>query len=102
MLIVSFYSKSTNAELIIRIRCLVTFERKGNVHIFFLLLRISILYYIDIGVGGPGGGNYNHNSGFFSSFFLKISDTFNPPSSQFTICFRRHRLKSLNNGSYNL
>lgn len=35
MLIVSFYSKSTNAELIIRIRCLVTFERKGNVHIFF-------------------------------------------------------------------
>lgn len=56
MLIVSFYSKSTNAELIIRIRCLVTFERKGNVHIFFLLLRISILYYIDIGVGGLGGG----------------------------------------------
>lgn len=36
MLIVSFYSKITNAELIIRIRCLVTFERKGNVHIFFL------------------------------------------------------------------
>lgn len=64
-------------------------------------------YYINIGVGtGRGeawGGNYNHNSGGFFSFFLKISETSTPPPpSQFSICFRRHRLKSLNNGSYNL
>lgn len=46
MLKVSFYSKSTNAELIIRIRCLVTFERKGNVHIFFFTFKdkYSILH----------------------------------------------------------
>lgn len=39
MLIVSFYSNIRNAELTIRIRCLVTFERKGNVHIFFFTFK---------------------------------------------------------------
>lgn len=51
VLIVSFYSNITNAELIIRIRCLVTFERKGNVHIFFLLLRIYMQYMNNLSAG---------------------------------------------------
>lgn len=46
MLKVLFYFKSINVELIIRIRCFVIFERKGNVYIFFFIFkdRYFILY----------------------------------------------------------